>query len=205
MEQPQLPKAPKAIILAFIANYYGPFIHTITTYVQEPENKELIEHIRDPEELFTQFGDQVNGITTINQLKDFERIFFRTICTINSKYIIARWNELIENMSKFVISYRQEECRFRQYSFNIPRCLLLCKLLETMMSMHVSEDVKNELNQLYSKFKFTAPEFDEKMKEHIHTLDVLIKTKCADTELAVLYDGFCQQLVLLLSEYNKGF
>lgn len=202
--EPQ-PQTPKALVIAFTSKLFVPLVCTITKYVQEPGKKHLTEHIPDFFTTLTSFEERLKTITTMNQLKDFERIFFRFICTINDQRVIALWNESIECMSKFVISYRNEERRFHQNAFNAPRYHLFCKLLETMMSVHVSEDVRGELTQLYSDFGFTAPEFDERMKEHIHTLDVLIKTKCADTELAVLYSEFCQQIVSLKSEYDKGF
>ncbi len=108
-------------------------------------------------------------------------------------------------MSKFVQKYRKEEQRFRQYTFNLPRCLLLRTCLETMLSTQLGEDVKEELSQLYSDFSFTAPDFDERMNEHIYTLHVLITTKCADTELATMHKQFCQDLESVTRAYQEGF
>jgi hypothetical protein len=147
----------------------------------------------------------VKKITTIDQLKSFERDFFRFICTINDKHVIALWNESIKRMSKFVQKYRKEERRFRQYAFNFPRCLLLRTCLETMLSTQLGEDVKGELSQLYSDFTFTAPEYDDSMNEHLRTLHELITTKCANTELATIYTQFRQDLESVIRIYQEGF
>lgn len=209
MEEPQsaptTPKTPKALVIAFIISWFGPLVHTINKYVQEPGHKHLTAHMLDPITSFEHFEQEVKKITTIEQLKTFERTFFRFICTINDKNIIGLWNESIERMSKFVQKYRKEEQRFRQYTFNLPRCLLLRTCLETMLSTQLPEDVKGELSQLYSDFSFTAPDFDERMNEHLRTLHVLITTKCADTELAPMYKQFCQDLESVTRVYQEGF
>lgn len=205
MEEQLSQQAPKALVLAFIISWFGPLVHTINKYVQKPGHEHLTAHMPDYKASFERFEQEVRAITTIEQLKDFERAFFCFICTINDKNIIGLWNESIERMSKFIVKYRKEEQRFRQYTFHVPRCLLLRTCLKTMLSTQLPEDVKGELSQLYSDFSFTAPEFNEHMNEHLRTLHVLITTKCADTELAVLYKQFCQDLESLTRVYQEGF
>lgn len=201
----EAPKAPKALVLAFIISWFGPLIETIHAYLQEPGHKHLTSHIPNPCESFAYFVKEVNEITTITQLKEFERTFFRFICTINDKHVIALWNESIERMSKFVVKYRKEEHRFQIYAFYKPRYLLIHACLETMLSIQLQEDIKAELEQLYSDLSFTAPEHDERVNEHLRTLHELITTKCADTELVVLYNQFCQDLESVTRVYREGF
>jgi hypothetical protein len=74
-----------------------------------------------------------------------------------------------------------------------------------MLSKQIDEDVRSTLSDIYYQFGFTAPEFNERMEEHIHTLDTLIKRRCENTELAVMYHDFRQQIIALRSEYEGGF
>ena len=203
--QEQTAQTPKALVMAFIISWFGPLVHTINEYVQERGHEHLTAHIPDPKASFAYLEEEVIKITTIDQLKTFERTFFDFIRTINDKNVIGLWNESIKRMSKFVQMYSEEEQHFRRYAFNLPRCLLLRTCLETMLSTQLPEDVKGELSQLYSDFSFTAPDFDERMNEHIYTLHVLITTKCADTELATMHKQFCQDLESVTRAYQEGF
>lgn len=211
--QPQQPQqhqrpqyeAPKLLILAFITSWMGPLITAMKEYLQEPEHEKLVEHISGAFDLLHSFEERVKEITTIRQLKEFEREFFRFICTVNDKHIIALWNESISRMSKFVVKYNKGVHYYCQHAFHIPRHLLLKTLLESMLSTHIDEDVRSTLSDIYYKFGFTAPEFNERIEEHIHELDTLIKTKCANTELAKMHHEFCQQIIALKSEYESGF
>jgi hypothetical protein len=198
-------KAPKLLILAFITSWMGPLITAMKEYVQEPQHQELVGHIPGAFDLFLSFEERVKEITTISQLKDFEREFFSFICTVNDKNIIALWNESIKRMSKFVVKYNKGVHYYCQHAFHIPRHILLKTLLESMLSTHVDEDVRSTLSDIYYKFGFTAPEFNERMEEHIHALGILVKTKCANTELAEMHHEFCQQVTALKSEYESGF
>jgi hypothetical protein len=85
----------------------GPLITTMKEYLQEPGHEELVCHISGAFELFLSFEKRVKEITTIRQLKEFEREFFRFICTVNDKHIIALWNESISGMSQFVVKYNK--------------------------------------------------------------------------------------------------
>lgn len=198
-------KAPRMFILAFITSWMGPLVQTMKEYLQEPEHEKLVEHISGAFDLLHSFEERVKEITTIRQLKDFERDFFRFICTVNDKNIIALWNESINRMSKFVVKYNKGVHYYCQHAFHIPRHLLLKTLLESMLSMHIDEDIRSTLSDIYYRFEFTAPEFNERIEEHIHELDTLIKTKCANTELAEMHHEFCQQITTLKSEYESGF
>lgn len=215
MQNPQQPQprqrpphhAPKLLILAFITSWMGPLITTMKEYLQEPEHKELVGHIPGAFDLLHLFEERVKEITTIRQLKEFEREFFSFICTINDENIIALWNESISRMSKFVIKYNKGVHYYCQHAFHIPRYLLLQKLLETMLSTHIDEDVRSTVRVINYQFGFTAPEFNERVEEHIDTLDALIKRKCAntDSELAKMYVDFCRQITALKSDYESGF
>jgi hypothetical protein len=205
LEAPEAPNAPKTCITNFVTIWFYPLVHTINNYVQEPGREHLTSHIPDPKASFAYFEEEVKKITTIKQLKEFERTLFRFICTINDKYVSDLWNESIERMSKFVVEYRIGEHRFQIYAFYKPRYLLIHTCLGTMLSIQLGEDVKAELEQLYSDLSFTAPEHDERVNEHLRTLHVLITTKCADTELAVLYTQFCQDLESVTRVYREGF
>jgi hypothetical protein len=202
---PTMPKTPKKSVKAFIIRWFGPLVHTINKYVQESGQEHLTAHMLDPIASFAYLEEEVIKITTIDQLKTFERTFFDFIRTINDKNVIGLWNESIKRMSKFVQKYSEEEQHFRRYAFNLPRCLLLRTCLETMLSTQLGEDVKGELSQLYSDFSFTTPEHDERMNEHLRTLHVLITTKCTDTELATMYKQFCQDLETVTRVYQEGF
>jgi hypothetical protein len=202
---PNAPNAPKTCITNFVTSWFAPLIETIRTYVQEPGHEHLTSHIPNPCESFAYFKEEVNKIMTITQLKEFERTFFRFICTINDKHVIALWNVSIDRMSKFVVKYRKGEHRFQIYAFYKPRYFLIHACLGTMLSIQLGEDVKAELEQLYSDLSFTAPEHDERVNEHLRTLHELITTKCADTELAVLYTQFCQDLESVTRVYREGF
>ena len=206
-QQSQRPQydAPKLLILAFITSWMGPLVQTIKEYLQEPQHQELVGHIPGAFDLFLSFEELVKEITTIRQLKDFEREFFRFICTVNDKNIIALWNESIKRMSKFVVKYNKGVHYYCQHAFHIPRHILLKTLLESMLSTHVDEDVRSTLSDIYYKFGFTAPEFNERMEEHIHELGILVKTKCENTELAEMHHEFCKQVTALKSEYESGF
>lgn len=203
-QRPQY-EAPKLLILAFITSWMGPLITAMKEYLQEPEHEKLVEHISSAFVFLLSFEERVKEITTIRQLKEFEREFFRFICTVNDKHIIALWNESISRMSKFVVKYNKGVHYYCQHAFHIPRHLLLKTLLESMLSTHIDEDVRSTLSDIYYKFGFTAPEFNERIEEHIHELDTLIKTKCANTELAKMHHDFCQQVTALKSEYESGF
>ena len=198
-------EAPNVLILAFITSWMGPLITAIKEYLQEPGHEKLVEHIPGAFDFLHSFEERVKEITKIRQLKEFEREFFRFICTVNDKHIIALWNESISRMSKFVVKYNKGVYYYCQHAFHIPRHLLLKTLLESMLSTHIDEDVRSILSDIYYKFGFTAPEFNERMEEHIHTLDTLIKSRCENTELAVMYQEFCQQVIALRSEYESGF
>ena len=198
-------EAPKVLVLAFITSWMGPLITAIKEYLQEPGHEKLVEHIPGAFDFLHSFEERVKEITKIRQLKEFEREFFRFICTVNDKHIIALWNESISRMSKFVVKYNKGVYYYCQHAFHIPRHLLLKTLLESMLSTHVDEDVRSTLSDIYYKFGFTAPEFNERMEEHIHALDTLIKSRCENTELAVMYHEFCQQVIALRSEYESGF
>lgn len=197
--------APNMLIIAFTTRWMGPLVKTMKEYLQEPQHEKLVVHIPKAFELFLSFEERVKEITTIRQLKEFEREFFNFICTINDKHIIALWNESISRMSKFVIKYNKEVHYFCQHAFHIPRYLLLKNLLESVLSTHIDEDVRSTLSDINYQFGFTAPEFNERVDEHIHAIDALIKTKCANTELANMYHDFCQQITALKSDYESGF
>ena len=203
--QRPLCEAPKMLILAFITSWIGPLITAMKEYLQEPEHEKLVEHISGAFVFLLSFEERVKEITTIRQLKEFEHEFFRFICTVNDKHIIALWNESISRMSKFVVKYNKGVHYYCQHAFHIPRHFLLKTVLESMLSTHIDEDVRSTLSDIYYKFGFTAPEFNERMEEHIHALDTLIKSRCANTELAEMHHDFCQQVTALKSEYESGF
>jgi hypothetical protein len=198
-------QSPKLLINAFTTSWMGPLIQTMKEYLQEPQHQELVEHIPNAFDLFLSFEERVKEITTISQLKDFEREFFRFICTVNDKHIIALWNESINHMNKFVVKYNKGVHYYCQYTFHIPRYFLLKTLLESMLSIQIEEDIRNLLSDIYYRFGFTAPEFNERIEEHIHTLGILVKTKCTNTKLAEMHHEFCQQVIALKSEYKSGF
>ena len=203
--QPPPHQPPKMLIIAFITSWMGPLITEMKEYIKEPQHKELVEHIPGAFDLLHLFEVRVKKITTIRQLKEFEREFFNFICKVNDNNIIALWNESISRMSKFVVKYNKGVHYYCQHAFHIPRHFLLKTLLESMLSTQIDEDVRSTLSEIYYQFGFTAPEFNERMDEHIHAIDVLVKTKCANIELAVLYTKFCQQITALKSEYESGF
>ena len=199
------PTTPKQCIGTFIRNWVGPLVVTIESYIQEPGNVHLQQYISNPETKFLQFRSELETITTMDQLKVFERSFFRFICTIDDKNIVALWNESLQKMSEFVVTYRKEEREFLCNTYYRPRYLLLTELLDALLASKIEdENVHLEIERIQYNIGFTAPEFDERMMEHITALKTLITKIYAKTELVKLYEKFNQQNVALWNTYKSG-
>ncbi len=202
MDQTQ--KTPKQHIRTFIEEWFGPLVETIESYIQEPENLHLQQYISVPEKLFLEFRRELGTITTMEQLKIFERKFFQFICTIDDKNIVALWNESLQKMSKFMVTYRNEEFKFLCNTYYRPRYILLTELLDELLASQIEDvGVHSEIERIQYNIGFTAPEFDERMREHITALKTLITKKCANSELAKLYNKFNQQNVALWNAYKN--